>query len=103
MTFVGPSAILVLLFHLLAPSEIANSRASDGVLFVSILIGFVAWASLTFPCGALWVLLMRVVFGTEVVRNWLSDPLPTYNVGFFNKLEALFRKTCWLAMWPHRF
>lgn len=97
IVFLCPLTVLYMGFLAVMPKEVLNTKPSLDQFIIGILGAITGWVLLVVVFSFIWVLLMRMLYGSTQVRKWLYEDKPDLE-RMGNSLESLMRKICELAL-----
>lgn len=95
--FVLPLVALYGTFLVIVPREVLNTKPPLMTVIIGLLGAVVAWFALVIIFSLIWTVLMRVIYGSSQVRNWLDGDKPIFG-RFGNSLEGFMRKLCGIVL-----
>lgn len=98
VVFFCPLLVLYGGFLALIPQESLNTKPTPEQFVIGIVSAILGWFVLVFFFSFVWALLMRLIYGSDLVRQWLSEEQASSSGRLGSSIEKLMRRVCKFAL-----
>lgn len=98
VVFFFPFLVLYVGFLAVIPEDSLNTKPTPEQFVIGIISAVLGWIFLVVVFSFVWALLMRLIYGSDLVRRWLYEEQGSASGRLGSSIEKFMRRVCEYAL-----